>query len=159
MGPLANSHGEEKHKMKAIMVEVEIQPRRFNRSECLLVAIRNVSSAISSQALNIKSRRTQLIQMRMQHELLGTLSSIVNISNLLMEFYSKKTFLTLNQQINFTKIVWSSACQLEMSITSTLSQFQLENESNRVNCEKRDAKGVKKILYDVTKPYQLQIKE
>ena len=74
------------------------------------MAIRNVSSAISTQAQNVKSRRTQLIQLRMQHELLGTLSSIVNISNLLVEFYNKKTFLSLNQQVNFAKIVWSSAC-------------------------------------------------
>ena len=46
-----------------------------------------------------------------------------------------------------------------MAITSTLTQFQLENESNRVNCERRDAQGVKKTLYDVTRPYLLQIKE
>lgn len=70
-----------------ITVEIEIQPRRFYRQDCLLVAIRNVSGAVKAQGMEIKSKTQTQLRTLMQQELLNTLSSIVNISTLLLDAF------------------------------------------------------------------------
>ena len=93
-------------------MEIEIQPRRFYRQDCLLVAIRNVSGAVKAQGMEIKSRTQTQLRTLMQQELLNTLSSIVSISTILLDAYQNKTAMSLKQQVSSIKVVWGSAKQL-----------------------------------------------
>ena len=70
---------------KRSILEIEIKGQKFDRLDCLMVTIRNVTSAVKNEALNMRSKMQQMEKTTMQHEVLSQLNSVVSVSSILMD--------------------------------------------------------------------------
>ena len=70
---------------KRSVLEIEIKAQKFDRLDCLMLTIRNVTAAVKNEALNLRSKMQQMEKTTMQHEVLSQLNSIVSVSSMLMD--------------------------------------------------------------------------
>ena len=70
---------------KQVTVEIDIKEHKFNRAKCLMLQIRNVTSAMDSYALQIDAKKQQQFKTSMQHEIVSHLTSIISVADLLKQ--------------------------------------------------------------------------
>ena len=97
-------------------MEIEIKVQKFDRLDCLMLTIKNVTGAVKNESLNLRSKLQQMEKTTMQHEVLSQLNSIVSVSSILMDQQNKKTSLSQAEQWQLSNIVWSSANLLQTHV-------------------------------------------
>jgi len=97
-------------------LEIEIKVQKFDRLDCLMLTIKNVTGAVKNESLNLRSKLQQMEKTTMQHEVLSQLNSIVSVSSMLMDQQNKKTSLSQAEQWQLSNIVWSSANLLQTHV-------------------------------------------